>query len=263
MTEVHRATLTYATVEGRPLRLDLYQPRSVSGPFPVVILIHGGGWTSGDRAQMEPHARALASRWIASASIEYRFAPEHVWPAQLEDVRAAVRYLRAHGAQHRLQTDRILAAGESAGAHLSLWLAVDGPAEARVQGVGSVSSLVDCTLPMTAEGASYRIVEKVLGGNPSDAEIRALSPIFRADRSTPPVYFLHGADDPWLPVAHSEVPFQRLRDLGAPTQLHVVPGMKHGLDFARPGDAEAWDDFVAWADRFFRTGPDASSAAKP
>jgi dienelactone hydrolase len=146
-------------------------------------------------------------------------------------VEAAVTYLRQHAKELNLKVDRIVAAGESAGAHLSLWLAVHGPKSSRVQAVGLISPLVDLSIPMTAEGESYQIVQKALGPNYPKG-IADFSPMTFVSAETPPVFFLQGEKDPWVPKPHVEIPAAKLRKLGVPVEILYVPSMGHGLDFS-------------------------------
>jgi acetyl esterase/lipase len=111
--------IEYANVDGRPLLLDLRIPDG-TGPFPLIVYLHAGAWITGDRTG-GPAIRQ-ASRGYAVASIEYRLAPQYVWPAQLEDCKAAVRWLRAHAAQYHLDPDRVGVFGTSAGGHLAAML---------------------------------------------------------------------------------------------------------------------------------------------
>jgi acetyl esterase/lipase len=222
-------TLTYVKRASSPLLLDLYTPIG-QGPFPLLVLIHGGGWVSGNRQQLAAHATNLLGCGLAVASIDYRLAPENRWPAQRDDVEAAVSYLRAHAKELNLKADRVAAAGESAGAHLSLWLAVHGSEKSRVQAVGLISPLVDLSIPMTPTGESYQIVQKTLGPN-YPRGIKDFSPINFVSATTPPVFFLHGEKDPWVPKPHVEGPAARLRALGVPVEVVYVPSMGHGLDF--------------------------------
>jgi acetyl esterase/lipase len=125
--------LTYATVDGVDLRLDLYRAgapagTAAGGASPVVVYVHGGGWTHGDRtAEAETRLAPMAAQGVTVASIDYRLAPDAVFPAQLHDVEAAVRWLRATGPELGLQTDRIGVWGASAGAYLVSLLALSSP----------------------------------------------------------------------------------------------------------------------------------------
>ena len=120
--------IEYARVGNKSLKLDLYVPDG-AGPFPVIVWVHGGGWTSGDKALSAsgPQVRQTA-RGYAVASINYRFSQEAKFPAQIEDCKAAVRWLRAHAAEHNLDPARIAVWGDSAGGHLASLMGASGGA---------------------------------------------------------------------------------------------------------------------------------------
>ncbi|CAN5495551.1 alpha/beta hydrolase [soil metagenome] len=229
-------TFEYAT--GRSL--DIYLPKG-NGPFPTVLLIHGGGWVSGSRTELAEHARRLNAKGLAAVSLDYRLAPGSLWPAQREDCDLAAKWVRRHGKEHKLKTGRLAAAGESAGGHLSMWLAEMGD----VQAVGSISGLHDLTLPMTPVGENFGIVQKVLGPNyPKD--IKAFSPLLSYKKGMPPVFFIHGKSDPLVPTEHATKAAARLKELGIESKVILLPQMGHGLHFQTKDEGKAWDEFADW-----------------
>ncbi|MGH8613250.1 MAG: alpha/beta hydrolase fold domain-containing protein, partial [Gammaproteobacteria bacterium] len=117
-----RKDVVYRQVDGEALKLDLVQPPKDGGPFPLVIWIHGGAWRIGDRKDNHEGMRDLAKLGYASASVQYRFAPKYKFPAQLDDVRAALAFLRAHAKEYNIDPARIGVCGGSAGGQLALLL---------------------------------------------------------------------------------------------------------------------------------------------
>src|SRR5205823_3400019 len=117
-----RQNLVYAKYGGRELHLDLYLPAGWPGALPAVIWIHGGGWDSGDKTRFRRQAATLAAKGFVNACIEHRFSGEAKFPAQIEDAKASVRYLRANAAKYRIDAHKIAAAGASSGAHLAAML---------------------------------------------------------------------------------------------------------------------------------------------
>src|SRR5438128_8644794 len=119
---VHELTpdVVYATVDGVPLRYDHYRPLGVAGPAPAVVFVHGGAWVHGDPSQAAGNALHFARRGIATISISYRLAPRHRFPAPLDDVRRALRHVRAHAVELGIDPQRIALMGLSAGAHLAM-----------------------------------------------------------------------------------------------------------------------------------------------
>jgi acetyl esterase/lipase len=146
--------LSYATVDGSPLRLDLYRPSAVANPTPVVLWIHGGGWCSGARAPLASYAAPLVQAGVAVAAVQYRLtsttpdcanAGGAIWPAQIHDLKGAVRWLRSQAGTYQLDASRIGVWGQSAGAHLALSLALshgDAGLEGTVGGNSGQSSAV-------------------------------------------------------------------------------------------------------------------------
>src|SRR3990172_7061145 len=120
----YKPDVTYATVAGEDLKLDLATPKGLDHAVPAIVVIHGGGWMAGKRQDMTPIAKDAAAHGYVAAAVSYRFPPKHRFPAQIEDVKSSVRYLRAHAKELNIDPQRIGAMGISAGAHLSMMLGV-------------------------------------------------------------------------------------------------------------------------------------------
>ena len=123
------ADVLYAQPDGEELRLDVAWPAKATAPAPGVVVLHGGGWTMGDRKSLDGLIRKFAAAGRPAATVSYRFAPKHPWPAQIEDAKAAVRFLRRNAAKYGMDPERMGAIGFSAGAHLAMMLGVTGPAD--------------------------------------------------------------------------------------------------------------------------------------
>ena len=240
--------VTYATVNGKALKLDLFVPKAGAGPFPAVVYVHGGGWSGGTRTQFHRHAAHMAAKGFVGACVQYRLSGEAIYPAALHDVKAAVRWLRANAKQHRVRTDRIGAAGGSAGGHLVALLGVtnDNPAYEGTVGVTGPSSAVQAVagfnpaLDMVGfgkqrAGNATASTSRFLGKTYDvDPEIyRIASPIAQANAKAPPTLLLHGDADTTVPHQQS-VEFQKaLRSKGVKAELVTAPGAGHGF-FNRP-----------------------------
>jgi len=235
-SDIREVAIRFA--DGSMGKVDYFAARADA---PLVVLIHGGGWVSGSRSELHPHARALVRQGINAASIDYRLATKHIWPAQIDDCRAVVRQLKSKAKYLGFDTRRVAAAGESAGGHLSMWLGVYGD----VQAVGSVSGLHDLRVPMTPTGESYQIVQKALGRN-YPAKVADFSPLLKVGRTYPRTYFIHGAKDPWVPMEHTRVAERKLRELKRPFRTEIVATMGHGLKLANAPERAAWDRFARW-----------------
>ena len=143
-----RSDVEYADVDGENLKLDASVPDGV-GPFPIAILIHGGGWGGGDKAREHvPPTEPLTDANFTWFSINYRLAPKHRWPACIDDVRTAIRWVKAHAAEYKGDPDRIALIGYSAGGHLAAFAAVTAEDDTRVQAVvllaGPTDLVADC-----------------------------------------------------------------------------------------------------------------------
>ena len=197
--------IEYANPENQHLQLDLAQP-SGDGPFPAVVCIHGGGFRAGKRDGWDTMCRQLASRGYVAITITYRLAPDHQFPAAVEDSKAAVRWLRANAAKYHVDTNRIGALGDSAGAHLALYLAVtnnvhdfDGdqnPGQSTaVQCAVSYYGPADFTLSYGRSVDAAEVLPLFLGGNlqqqPSRPRAREPALLGNAGRAADPAAARH------------------------------------------------------------------------
>jgi acetyl esterase/lipase len=231
---VRYAGPTDATVASDPRVGDVYRP-SGPGPWPAVMLIHGGSWRSGSRAVMARFARRFASAGYVVYNIDYRLAPTYRYQAQLGDVRAAFGWLREHAGSLAVDTDRIAVMGYSAGAHLALLLALadagDGPRpSAVVAGAGPSDLTVYPDSP---------ILSDLLGGTLAevpDAYADA-SPINHVSADDPPVLLYHGSLDWTVDVEQSRRLLAKLHSVGVPAELLEEPWSGHATAYLLDGDA--------------------------
>lgn len=236
--------------EGNPAwRLDLALPKERgAAPRPAVVVIHGGGWTSGDKRVplFAETALYLAERGYVAASINYRLAGEAPFPACLEDVKCAIRWLRAHATDYGIDPARIAATGASAGAHLAA-LAGLVPPEAGFEGDGPYrdqSSAVQAVcaaatpsdfLNSANPGASRPMLGgRLLQGPPETLldRARAASPVTYARASAPPFLIIHGTEDKTVPIDQAGRLVKALRDAGAKwpkTTYMILDGAGHGV----------------------------------
>ena len=239
------------------LALDLYRP-DAAADVPVVVYIHGGAWREGDKsADGDTRLAGVAAHGIAVASINYRLLPA-LWPAQIHDVKGAVRWIRAHGAEHGLSTDRIGVWGSSAGAQLSALLALtpgDADFEGDVGGNTGVSSDVQVAVNwfgqvdlVTSARRSWLedillgpSVEPGLFGAESIDEVedvaRAASPMFRVTPAAPPFLVSHGDRDRILPEADSRAFYDALSRAGVDASYQLIAGAGHeGHEYDTPAN---------------------------
>ncbi|MFD8389006.1 alpha/beta hydrolase fold domain-containing protein [Streptomyces sp. NPDC059680] len=250
--------LTYATSPGyRPRLLDVHVPHT-AGPVPAVVWIHGGGWLEGDRRYPPPtvpvellHGAVLGAG-LALVGIDYRHSLEAPFPAQLHDVKAAIRYVRHHAAALGIDPERIGAWGESAGGHLAALAGlvradahgsglegVEGVPEgdSRVRavvdwyGVSDLEPLLAHSMPSLPGEPPYpNPVHTLLGGPETERRERArlASPVtYAAERGAPPFLLIHGREDQVVPYGQSEALARALRDAGGDVTLRPVEGADH------------------------------------
>jgi acetyl esterase/lipase len=231
--------VTYCTMDGAPQKMDLYYPKS-GGPWPVFIYVHGGSWRELDKAEGAGW-RYLNDDGILVVSVNYRLTnPTQKFPVMIEDIKCAVRYLRAHSAEYHLDPDRIGALGASAGGHLVALLGTADQAagwdvgeyldqSSRVQAVVTVSGLSDFTRPIEG-GVSMEIYFTfgALAGD-TDPRMAAASPITYITPDDPPFLIIHGDKDGVVPVEQAKVLYERLTQAGVPATLVIVQGAGHDL----------------------------------
>jgi len=219
--------VVYNTVNGRELRADLYRPEGGGVPTrTAVVLLHGGGWILGDRHMMEPLGKAFAARGFLAVAVEYRLVREAPWPAQLDDVVAAVHWLADNAERLGIDRNRIVVGGASAGGQLAMMAAASLRDKPRVAAVISLFTASDLTVdPAPARGQFGAAM--LLGADASDATVRAASPLHQVTADFPPVYLLHGGADWMIDPVSSVRLYGRLAELGVPAELHIVAGALH------------------------------------
>lgn len=238
------ADIEYSRPDGRPLALDLHLPAAGKGPFPVVVWIHGGGWRSVTKSFTI--ARRLAARGYAVASIDYRLSSVALFPAQIRDSMAAVRFLRANAAKYGLDAARFGAWGTSSGAHLAALLGTvdddDGleetpgrPAQSsRVRAVCDYYGPSDL-LHLTPDGSMddfvglRGMIAELLGGPAGERQdlARRASPVTYVTADDPPFLIFHGERDDVVPPHQSVLLDEALRAAGVPSKLRMIPGARH------------------------------------
>lgn len=251
--------ITYATVGKEKLQLDLVLPAG-PGPHPVVLCFHGGAWTAGNRKELTtptvnipgltptPSTEVgilenLARRGFAAATVSYRLAPKAKYPAQIEDAKTAVRFLRANAKKYDLDPDRVAALGFSAGGHLALLLGTtdstagfDGTEHldqsSRVQCVIDFFGPSDMTLYAESQGLKESILTSLLGKEcQTDPKcITRASPFEFASKNSAPTLFIHGTMDFVVPIVHSEKTYKKMKEAGVPVAMHKVPWKGHGWE---------------------------------
>src|SRR5215217_5349466 len=232
--------VVYGVVGGEPLLLDIYQSSARADLRPAVVLIHGGGMWTGSRAHMEHPAVQLAQVGYVAFSVDYRLvnaeATRNQWPAQLDDVQLAVRWVRAHAADYGVDPGRVGAYGWSAGGQLAALLGTRDTRDAMAP-MANYSSRVACVVDLAGDVdlAAYTLppalheVVALLGGTVQEVpeRYRDASPLSWIDGSTVPFLVAHGVGDDVVPIDQSRRLVIALREAGADVDYEELAGAGH------------------------------------
>jgi acetyl esterase/lipase len=234
--------VTYGTADGVALKMDIYYPKMSDGAVPAVLYVHGGGWTKGDKraGAGSTEIPELVSRGYLVAAINYRLAPQYKFPAQIEDVKCAVRFLRANAATYGIDPYHIGAWGGSAGGHLVALLGVTdvnagfectggyANQSSRVQAVVDMFGPTDLTAIF--QGAGTQLMKEVFGTADKSSDIvKRASPVTWVSSDDPPFLILHGEEDILVPPSQSKILYERLIAAGVPATLVIVKNAGHGF----------------------------------
>jgi acetyl esterase/lipase len=222
---------------------DLYLPNGLSGPAPVVLMVHGGGWERRSRADMDWLAEAIASRGFAVMNIDYRFAPEYRFPAQLHDLQVARQWLNRHAEDYDLNSEQVSGFGFSSGAHLVALLATVASSDSVLnQPWGGPATGLDAVVAggtpadLTAFG-SGKLLRQFLGADPDEQPelYRQASPVTHVNEQTPPFFLFHGDLDMLVPFEQARRLEQALASAGVYHELYEMHLRGHVTSFLSAG----------------------------
>lgn len=237
--------IPYARVGEHSLKLDLYLPGDEKNP-PLIVWVHGGAWRAGSKSSV-PILKLVDDGW-AIASVDYRLSPVARFPAQVHDIKAAVRFLRARAKDHGYDARRIIIAGASAGGHLAALVGVSNGVKelegtvgdhlkesSDVQAIVSfygASNLETILAQSTPHGLKVRVpaLELLLGAHPDQQRdlARLASPVAHVDDKDPPLLLLHGDQDPQMPINQAHELHGKYKQVNRPAEFIVVHGAAHG-----------------------------------
>lgn len=225
--------IEFARPGGVPLTLDASIPEG-KGPFAAVIVVHGGGWENGSKRSYErPLLPVLSEARFAWFTINYRLAPQYQYPAAVEDVEAAIRWVKAHAREYKVDPRRIALAGESAGGHLVAMAAVRQTRETRVAAVVDFYGPHDLLKRETDRGEVGRNLRQFLGismlAEAGRARLKEASPITYVRKGLPPFLFIHGTKDAAVPYEQSPMMCEKLKAAGNRCEVFMVEGAPHGI----------------------------------
>jgi acetyl esterase/lipase len=261
---IHEKDIEYSNVGAR-VAMDVVRPKTpATAPLPAVVLVHGGGFRRGSRDSYLPMATKLAQRGYIAATVSYRLAPRHQFPAAVEDVKAAVRFLRANAARFNLDPARIGAMGGSAGGHLVLFLGLtadvadfegSGPnrdQSSRVACVVNYYGPTDFTQSYAKSVDAAEVLPLFLGGDLKNNRLahQVSSPLNWVTPRAAPTLSIHGTEDTYVGYEHSIWLTERLLAAGVHAELETIPGAGHGFKGA---DAERADQRAfAFFDKYLK-----------
>lgn len=256
--------IVYSMAGDRELLLDAYLPES-KGRKPAVLVVHGGAWRFGNRKQLKAYAETLAASGMAAFAIDYRLAPQHTFPAQIEDCRAAIKWIRSNAARFSVDPARLGAIGYSAGGHLVALLATTGEAPSRDNGQ------MDTRIQVAAAGGAPtdfrwfpdkgKWAEFLMGGDLDSVpeKFMAASASAFADKDDAPTFFFNGTEDRLVPLPWSQSCYGALRSAGVKTEFFRVEGAGHREAARDPEALERAFGFLRA--ELFGSGPDSSKPA--
>lgn len=235
-----RENVEYGKAGDQALTLNLAAPKDQAEPAPAVVCIHGGGWAAGDKRMFDGLIRELAEQGYVAVTVGYRFAPAHPFPAQVEDCKCAVRWLRDNAEELKIDPQHIGAVGASAGGHLAMMLGVMDSSDGLEGSGGSpeqpskVQAVVAYFGPTNFVGeyppASRGIVKNFIGGTleeRKDDYVRA-SPITYVDKSDAPILIFQGTKDVLVPYDQAYQMAEALTKVGVPGRVELLLGQSHG-----------------------------------
>jgi acetyl esterase len=247
--------VVYRTVDGERLALDVYQPAQKGKNRPAVVVVHGGGWSAGDKSLFAQQNNQLAQRGFVAFSVNYRLAPAHPYPAAVEDVEAAVAWVRKHAKQYGVDPKRIGALGGSAGGHLVGMVATDGEGSLRsghrVAAVVSWSGPMDLSALAPAAGTNAGSTIRTFLGCLPDAcpdTYAAASPVTHVDKTDSPMLIVNSANE-LVPKSQADTMTAALDKAGVANQEIILPGTAHSRAYSN----QVWDQTVTFLGNYLKT----------
>jgi acetyl esterase/lipase len=233
--------IVYTKIGSTELKLDLMGPTEGPGPFPAVLVIHGGAWRVGNKTDVRFIMPDFVRHGYVAIAPQYRFCPKETFPAQVYDVKAAVRWIKANAKKYRIDPDRIGAIGFSAGGHLALMLGVTAPSDglegenSSAEGDSRVKAVVNYFGPSDLAAKdipviSQPLVKDFLGGTPEanpDAARKA-SPLTYVSKDDAPVLTFQGTNDPLVPYNQAVKLAGAMSAAGVPGRVELMVGASHG-----------------------------------
>ena len=233
--------VVYTKAGGSDLKLDVSRPSVGDGPFPAVFVIHGGAWRGGNKESNRGLLETFAKRGYVAVSPQYRFCPKETFPAQVHDVKAAVRWLKGHAKEYKVDVDHVGAVGFSAGGHLSLMLGLTGPSDglegevakgapdSKIHAVVNYFGPTDLAAKDIPE-VTKPLIKDFIGGTPDEKpkEMAQASPLTFVSKGDAPILTFQGTKDPLVPHTQATKLADALTAAGVPGRVELLVGAGHG-----------------------------------
>ncbi len=260
-----KTDIEFAKVGDVSLTLDAFVPEG-AGPFPTCILVHGGGFVRGDKqSYIKPLFEPLSKAGFAWFTINYRLAPQHRWPACAEDVETAIRWVKAHAKDYKVDFGRIALIGESAGGHLVSWVGTRAKEDTRVAAVVPFYAPHDLELQAKHRNMLGESMTALLGltelNDDAWKQLRAVSPSSYVHKGMPPFLLIHGDKDPTVPFEQSARFQKQMKDLGNQCDLITIPDGVHGMGGWDKLNSDYREQLVVWLKTTLKAKDDASGIA--
>ncbi len=218
--------------------MDIFLPKNVDPTHTAVVLLHGGAWRMGDKSMMEIFGKELANHGFVALAPEYRLLDESPWPAQIEDVKASIRWARTNATSLAIHPDKIAVQGFSAGGHLALMAGGTPDFSGFIGKEGNDGKISDSVAAVVAffppiefrlnpPSADFNRASDLLGESATIEEAQKASPIFYVSEDYPPTFLLHGTADRMVPCTTSQRMFKALHEKGVSVEMHLYPNHTH------------------------------------
>lgn len=250
--------IEYKNVDGKSLHLDIYKKKNLPPSAPTLIFVHGGAWRTGERSDYLYYLLSYANKGYVTITVSYRLIKDAVFPAAVQDLDCAVRWIRQHADEYGIDADRMALVGGSAGAHLSMLVGYDGdnPAFIGECGLDSISSSVKAIVSLygpTDLTTDYAITtyqtQDFMGKSYEEDPDRykLASPRFHISADDPPTLIFHGTIDSLVPISQADSLDAWLSEANVPHEYHRLKGWPHAMDLSVK--VNAYCQF--YMDRFF------------
>lgn len=234
--------VVYKSIGDLPLKLDIYCPKKGEDNYPVILFIHGGGWSYGNRTNYQYECIEAAKRGYIAITMDYRLTiPRYDqkigyrYPAQIEDVISVMKWIRSRAKKYKMDISKVGVIGYSAGAHLAQLIGcMEADGYTQPKAIFSIAGISDMLsfYSVRYKKRDTEVIDKLFGGKPNELYEKYLhsSPIHHVTGDDPPIYILHGLLDEVVPVDQATAMIDRINETGGTVTHNIVENYNHGVD---------------------------------